>query len=532
MDCVNFVDFSSSILDKLNSEASLPVGSAITRFAHVLSVQQFPSVSLSNSPCTYFTCADTFETSYDLWLALPVPSPSQLSQLRQGLAEVQAGSLGLDVPSLEVSYAHHLIYLPAYVVNLWSRLSTIIQHCKAWATARSVLVQLANADEDSAPLAQDMLNRLSFIAVDSPIPALLYFRTSHLPDLITNSWLSDDHMNAGAQFINLNPQRASSVYVFDTFWIPHLHRNLERCTNGAVPRPNVADCLVASGTATDLMIPIHQPSHWAFLYVDVTRRRYSFCDTLDPRNTSGPSEYADLVSRWLSRILGTSVTLVPAARPFELGYQTDGHSCGVAVLSTMACYALGHPFPSWTQPTTKFHRLSWALWLSSTLLPADYEYSSSSTAEPSGPAPSSPTFTPVIDLSSAMSDSDSISSLSDNATHTPSNVSTSQSNVALAKPPLRQTILPFKSVPRNEWRAQEKRRYHDRREDREQQMVLLERHKAQEEMERRQYNRDRKRDQRKRQKEARMLLMGNEAEEAINSLVSYLIGLRELTLIS
>lgn len=526
-----FVDFSLSILDKLACTAALPVGSAISCFSQRLSATCLPSISLSGSICTYFTCADTLKTSYNLWLALPVPSLLQLSQLRQELAEAQAGSL--PARSLEISHASQRIYLPVYVVNLWPRLSTIIHHCKAWVDARSTLLQLANSNEDSMPLALDMLNCLSIIGVDSPIPALLYFRTSHLPNLITNSWLFDDHINAGAHFINQHPRRKPSVYVFDTFWIPHLRSNLARYADGALPCSSVADSLVISGTANELLIPVHQPSHWTHLYVNVTRRSYSFCDSLNPSNTSAPRKYITLLNGWLSGILGFSVALLPAARPFELGRQTDGHSCGVAVLSTMACYALGHPFQPWSQSQAKLHRLNWALWLSSTLLPVDSENSSSSIAELPSPAPSSPPSISVHNsLVSSMDNSLSSSGFSDDAPPTMPPVLTSWHNATPAKPPLRQTKLPFQSIPRRDWQAQEKRRYSDRKDEREQQMVLLERHKAQEEMERCQYNRDRKRDQRTRQKGARMLLMADQVDRAVNSLVRYLVRLQSLILIS
>lgn len=478
-----------------------------------------PTISLSNSPCTLFTHADTFETSFNIWLALPIPGTPQLSQLRQALSEAQVAPQ--SILSLKVSYGHHQIYLPAYVVNLWPRLHTIIRHCKAWAAAQSALIRVAESEQAYAPLARDMLSRLSIVAADASIPGLLYFRTSHLSDLITDSWLSDEHINAGAQFINLSSQRLPSVYVFDTFWISQMRRNLERYGNSGLDRPSIPDSAVGSGSATELLIPVHQPSHWTLLYVNVTRQCYSFCDTLDPSETSAPGECIDLVNNWLSRILHSPITLVPEARPFELDYQTDTHSCGVAVLSTMACYALGHPFQPWSQATAKRHRLNWALWLSSTLLPLDLDSNHCSVIESSSPPPSSPDSTAVYDLSSSLGDSDSVLSLATGDTPSPSRAPTSKQYATHVKPQLRQTKLPFKPVSCDEWRAQEKRRYNDRKEEREQQMVLLERHKAQEEMERRQYERDRKRDQRERQKEARMLLMGNQTQEAGHALVRY-----------
>lgn len=339
---------------------------------------------------------DTLDTSYNAWLALPVPEPGQLSQLRQQLAEAATESSALTLfQSLKTFYESRPIYVPVYILNLWPRLHSIIQYCRTWATANSTLIELVQSNGMCQSPASQLLARLSVLSIDTPLPALLHFRTSNLPVLLGNAWLSDDHLNAGVQFINIHPQRSKSVYALDTFWMAHLRRSLERSVNWTLQRPSVTDSLIANHTATELLIPVHQPSHWTLLYVNIPARHYAYADTLNPAIMYAPAEYVYSVNSWLSGILGSSITLVPTVFPFEIGSQSDSHSCGVAVLTNMAHCALKGSFQPWAQPTAKLHRLQWALWLSGTFsFESSPDTSSSDASPPSSPYTNS-SFTPL-----------------------------------------------------------------------------------------------------------------------------------------
>jgi hypothetical protein len=266
--------------------------------------------------------------------------------------------------SIAISYASQTFCLPPWVLKLWPCLHTIISHCWSWAKAKTMLLQLSNTAGGCKDLAQDMLNQLSMIPVDSTIPALTPFRTSDLPDLLCDTWLSDDHINAGSEFITLHPSCLPSIRVLNSFFIEHLRRNFERSSTWSPRCSTKLDNQVASRTVTDLLIPVHCPSHWTFLYVNIAARCYSYADTLQVETYHAPWSTIDLINRWLSGVLSSNILLLPSPRPFALGKQCDSHSCGVAVLSSIAHYALGGVFQPWTQQSTKEHRLQWALWLS------------------------------------------------------------------------------------------------------------------------------------------------------------------------
>jgi hypothetical protein len=69
-----------------------------------------------------------------------------------------------------------------------------------------------------------------------------------------------------------------------------------------------------------------------------------------------------------------------------------------------------------------------------------------------------------------------------------------------------QSTLPFKSIPRSEWIAQETKRYHERRTQYEEECDRLELMQARVRIQRRRYERLRKRAQRERQKQVRLSL--------------------------
>lgn len=73
--------------------------------------------------------------------------------------------------------------------------------------------------------------------------------------------------------------------------------------------------------------------------------------------------------------------------------------------------------------------------------------------------------------------------------------------------PLVQSKLPFKPIPREEWRTQEKERYHDRQALRQDLLERLKVKKALKEIKRREYERVRKRAQRARRTKVRAIMM-------------------------
>ncbi|KDN36468.1 hypothetical protein RSAG8_10806, partial [Rhizoctonia solani AG-8 WAC10335] len=361
-------DFSEVILSKLSLEAILPVPLAITRFAHAPTPPKSRFVWLSFSPPTILQSASTIDTCYNLWLALPVPDSQQLSQLRQDLSSTTADTIATVSPlSLELVYASHTIRLPLWPLNLWPTLQSLIKYSQSWDSARKRLFELV-ATNTYREQATRLLDQLTELHMNAEIPGLPSFRTAYIPDLIRDSWLSDNHINAGVDLINSHFHRRTTTYALDSFFLLNLEQSFERSSFERSSlwcprRPALLDGLVVSQGAVELLIPVHRPGHWTLLHVNIDARCYSYCDTLNPANYQAPQSLIDHLNQWLTGLLGMPIVLVSSPRPFPLDKQLDGHSCGVAVLSTMANIALDGVSKSWSQLLALEHRLNWSFYL-------------------------------------------------------------------------------------------------------------------------------------------------------------------------
>lgn len=351
------------LLQKLSLESSSPVESSLYKFQHIPSPPATDFVRLSPAPPNIFTSFSDIETSYSTWLTLPVPSPRQHSTLCHALVH-SSNSSALPALSLEVSHLSQSFNLPTWIISAWPHLRRLISCCQLWTDVLPWALDLSEGSGAQKALGACFVNQLTEIPLDSPIPSLNFFRSSDLTGLLGTTWLSDEHINAAGDYINLHPNRLSTVYVLSSFFLPTLRLNLARFSTWAPRRPIPLDTMILDGSVTELLIPVNRPSHWALTYINISTRQYSYIDTLDLNFNKLPWSCLDSLDRWLSCVLGINIALLPMECPFMVGPQTDSHSCGVAVLSSMAHFALGGDFPYWTQSSARDHRIRWAMYLS------------------------------------------------------------------------------------------------------------------------------------------------------------------------
>ncbi|KAG8692274.1 hypothetical protein FRC09_011339 [Ceratobasidium sp. 395] len=492
------VDLLSHVLEQLQCDAAQPVDVAIPRFCNIPPPPEALFITLSGSYPTIFTSLDTLGESLDSLLALPAPSPSQLAELRQ-LTDEATSHHPISTPtSLCITHSNSRTYVPVWTVQVWLRLHTLIRLALSWIEVMSSLVAFSETASNAESLATTLFDRMSTLAFDSATPnsVLRHLRTSHLPTLILNKWLSDEHIDASVELINWHPDRSPGVQAVSSYFIDYMRRQFDRSPRYPASRLTALDKLVMDSVVTELLVPLHLPSHWVLLHVNIGLQSYSFTDTLDLGEVSAPPETIRLLNRWLSGLLGYGVTLAASPRVFGVGPQFDSSSCGVAVMSSMAHYALGGTYRAWTQSTAMQHRMAWAIRFSNPTI----------NLNPSTPE----TFLEDLDdpNDDAASTSSSHTSICAASTTPSSNVSSiDDSEQPLPPPtlrvPLRQTTLPFQSISRSDWLAQEKRRYVDRAAERQDDLARSERLSAQKKAKRREYERNRKRVRRARQKAAR-----------------------------
>ena len=66
-----------------------------------------------------------------------------------------------------------------------------------------------------------------------------------------------------------------------------------------------------------------------------------YVDSMDPENFFPPIEVVEVLDWWLDSMFGQQGGLVENFRDFPAGQQTGSHSCGVAVITTMAHVSMG-----------------------------------------------------------------------------------------------------------------------------------------------------------------------------------------------
>ncbi|QRV92811.1 Ulp1 protease family, carboxy-terminal catalytic domain protein [Ceratobasidium sp. AG-Ba] len=502
------------VLNRINLGSSLPVSSALNKFGYSPSPTN-NYIELSDIPPTLFTAPSNINSSFDIWIQIPVPNILHRSAVHNAIAQASEEFPGVEI-SLEVTYHSGVVHLPLWIMDIWPTLGTLAFHCREWASARSDLLRIASNGLDMGLLAQEILQELEYIPLNAVVPALNPFRTSHLSELIMDTWLSDDHINAGCDFVNGHPSCPTHIRVLNSFFLAFLRRRFERSAelqHRALP----LDALIADGAVRELLIPVHRPSHWALLYVDLVTWQYAYIDSMSPNVNSIPDSVINPINAWISALFNRDLALRPGVRPFPLGMQQDSHSCGVAVLSSIAYYALGgEVFQPWSQDSTKFHRLQWTLALlrpnehhnTSNHLYYDQDESelcdipSSEIVFDSAYTPSSCSASPTV----STLDTPTVLVCSDFGSNTAQNT-VSSSNRPFTKPQLIQSKLPFKTISRAERDAQDSRRFYERQEERER---VAERHKLAAEkkkLARRKQDRDRKRAERAQKKALRQRLL-------------------------
>lgn len=346
------------MLARLNLEASTCVLLALARLSVPSSCLSTLSLALSSYlPTVFSSDSSDMERSYSLWLSLPLPSSNQLSSVRQSL-----DSDATTRPrSLKVTSGQAVHYFPVWIVGHWTCLQTLVGHCHSWERSIEWLEQqIATLRSD---LAHDCLSMLSSLPLDCSVPTISPFSTSHLPTLLGNHWLTDNHINAGVDYINAHPGCNPRFRLLSSYFLSSLELNRQIQTTRSLRShsAHLLKNLLANGRITQLLIPVHRPSHWVLLLVDIAAQTHTYMDSLCPEKYSAPSVCVQLINGWLSEALDTDICLSPVPGSLSLDWQTDSNSCGVAVMSTMAHIALGQEFEPWCQAASGEERTRWAL---------------------------------------------------------------------------------------------------------------------------------------------------------------------------
>ncbi|KAG9123678.1 hypothetical protein FRC07_014300 [Ceratobasidium sp. 392] len=350
----------NALLDRLNSECGTPVSGSLARFSSFVSPATPPAFSIDMP--TLFTRLDMcdFDSSYKLLVLLPVPSLPQLSTLRCSQQTATTPYLSIQLPR-PLGIQRNL-RLPPWIIGYWAQLHMLQAYAQSWSHSQEWLQNVRRQGKFHTT-ASRCLSQLVDLPLHSPLHLVPNFFTSDLPTFLGSDWLSDTQMNAGGHFINSHPALPSTSRVLDTQFLVSLTLHQQRSLTWSPSRPRLLDTMVADGKIKDLYIAVHEEVHWTYLRVNVPSLTYQYTNTQSLATLQAPSSTVDSLNWWLSSVLGKLVLLKPIFRDFSADRQMDSHSCGVAVLTTMAHQALGGEFHAWAQKSTSLSRMQWFLYL-------------------------------------------------------------------------------------------------------------------------------------------------------------------------
>ncbi|KAF8706745.1 Ulp1 protease family, C-terminal catalytic domain, partial [Rhizoctonia solani] len=361
---------SAFVHGRIVTDIAMPVKYAINKFAHAPQLQtHYSTISLSWTPPTIFSSRESedLDAAYNKWLTLPIPPKKQLLAL-----ENQANNLktfrdrsAVQPCSFKILDASGTVYAPLWIPTFWLLLRRFICRVHSWSTVIKELKQVSQKPFTYSNIASIALAWANNLEVNGSISALEPFRTYLLARFLNHRWLPHDNINAVGQYINSHPSRLRTLRVLESYFLCYLENRFRNASSSSHCQPHSIESLVVSQAVKELLIPVDRSSHWTLIYVNTQSQTYSNADTLDPNDLSGPESAIRLINHWLSIVFKKKIVLKPAARPFRLSKQTDSTSCGVAVLSTMAHYALQGTsvFDAWDQSASYIHRLKWFLLL-------------------------------------------------------------------------------------------------------------------------------------------------------------------------
>lgn len=273
--------------------------------------------------------------------------------------------------SVRISSAPAYRY-PLWVMTLVYELRKSIRKQLKWNSSIEWLQDIWDSNESSeiADLAEtcwDCLTRIPWDAIVPNAGTSCRLTTEHLALFLSDEWLDDEMINAGVSFINRRLDSRRRVQITDCMFIDTLRLHRLRNSTYQARRLLSLDSSIQSGNISVIDVPVNPGNHWACIRLNLDTHTVAYMDSLNPSAT--PSvEMLDLLTWYLDSILPSSAphTFSSATLPFSMPRQRDGHSCGVALLSTLAYVHLG--YTPWLPETATAERMRWFIQLTDGLL--------------------------------------------------------------------------------------------------------------------------------------------------------------------
>lgn len=252
---------------------------------------------------------------------------------------------------------------PLWVEPLLGELERSYTKQQAWVEAAAWLSQAAETCSACPALAVECEETWDVIPWDCVVPGLgraVNLTTKELAYFLSDRWLTDEMINAGADYLMRELGLDNRVYIANSLLLLSLEamrRRGEYC-----PRTRSSlDEAISSGEVDELHIPVNvNNNHWTLLTVDLCSYTCSYSDSLAP-SAKAPPRLITILEWWFAALCPDfeERTLKPVTAEYAMPMQNDSFSCGVVVLATLAAHLI-HTEP-WSQATYAVHRMAWYL---------------------------------------------------------------------------------------------------------------------------------------------------------------------------
>lgn len=265
-------------------------------------------------------------------------------------------------------------HYPLWMITLVSELRKSLRKQLKWNSSIKWLQGVWDSNESSevADLTETCWDYLTRIPWDAAVPNAgpsCRMTTEHLALFLSNEWLDDEMVNAGVSFINRRLDSTRRVQIANCMLINILRLYRPRNPIYQLRMFRSLDSALRSGTVSIIDIPVNPGNHWTCIRLNLDTHTVAYMDSLNP-SAAPPAEMLDLLTWYLDSILPESApntfSFVPL--PFSMPRQRDGHSCGVALLSTLAHIHLG--YSPWLYDMAVAERMRWFIRLADGLLSA------------------------------------------------------------------------------------------------------------------------------------------------------------------
>ncbi|KAK7691172.1 hypothetical protein QCA50_006275 [Cerrena zonata] len=316
--------------------------------------------------------------------------------------------------SLSISSAPNYRY-PLWVTTLVGELRKSVRKQLKWTCSIEWLQNVWDSNENPfvAELTEkcwDYLNQISWDAVVPNVGTSCHLTTEALATFLSNDWLDDDMMNAGANFINRHLDFNRHAHITNCLWMDVLRSQRLQDSTYRFREKSSLDNAIRSGLLSVVDIPVNPGNHWTCLRLDIPSRTVAYMDNLNPSATP-PPEMFRLLMWYLDSVLPSQAphSFSTTSLSFPVPLQRDGYSCGVAILSTLAHAHLG--YAPWSPETATAERMQWFIRLADGLLCRDQKEDSDDETgdDPSPDQPSPPSTASSSSNSSSINDIQSAS---------------------------------------------------------------------------------------------------------------------------